>query len=147
MRKGIYGAATAATVAALGMFLTAGAAAAGDLTVTVKGAKPGGGLLMVGLYDSQAAFDSGRRSAGQQLPAVNDQAQATFADLPPGRYMAAVFQDADGDEKLSVNLFGVPVEAYGFAGDPPVTLGPPSFDAAAVTLGDAPVRLTATLTP
>jgi uncharacterized protein (DUF2141 family) len=130
MRKGIQG---TATVAALGILLTAGAAAAGDLTVTVKGAKPGGGALMVGLYDSQAAFDAGRRSAGQQLSAAAGGAEATFRNLPPGRYMAAVFQDADGDEKLSVNLFGVPVEAYGFAGDPPVTLGPPSFDAAAVT--------------
>lgn len=130
---------------------TATAAAAGDLTLTTRGVKPQNGALMIAVFDSAEAFTADRPFAAQRLaPAAGEitgEVRATFHGLPAGRYLLAVYQDADGDGKLSVNLFGVPVEAYGFGGDPPSRFGPPKFDAAAVTVGAAPVDVIATLSP
>lgn len=130
---------------------TATAAAAGDLTATTRGVKPQNGALMIAVFDSAEAFAADRPFAGQRLVpptgAVPGEVKATFHGLPAGRYLVAAYQDTDGDGKLSVNLFGVPVEAYGFGGDPPSRFGPPKFDAAAVTVGEAPVDVIATLSP
>lgn len=131
--------------------LWAGTAAAGEIRATVQGVRPGGGPVMAALFDSAESFAAGRRLAGQSLPPLGTAVTATFHDLPPGRYLLAVYQDANGNEKLDANLFGVPVEAYGFGGDPPAAFGPPAFDAAAVALtgaeAGAALSITATLTP
>lgn len=126
---------------------TATAAAAGDLTATTRGVKPQNGMLMIAVFDSAEAFAADRPFAGQRLDPASGEVRATFHGLPAGRYLVAAYQDADGDGKLSVNLFGVPVEAYGFGGDPPSRFGPPKFDAAAVTVGEAPVDVIASLSP
>lgn len=127
-------------------------AAAGELTATVRGGKPnsgtgGGGMIMIAAFDSAEAMAADRPVAGQRLSPAGGEVRATFHNLPAGRYLLAAYQDADGDGKLSVNLFGVPLEAYGFGGDPPSRFGPPAFDAAAVAVGDAPVDLIVTLKP
>lgn len=126
---------------------TATAAAAGDLTATARGVKPQNGMLMIAVFDSAEAFAADRPFAGQRLAPAAREVRATFHGLPAGRYLVAAYQDADGDGKLSVNLFGAPVEAYGFGGDPPSRFGPPKFDAAAVTVGEASVDVIATLSP
>ena len=123
------------------------AAAAGDLTTTTRGVKPQNGAVMIAVFDSADAFSAHRPFAGQRLVPTPGEVKAIFHGLPAGRYLVAAYQDADGDGKLSVNLFGVPVEAYGFGGDPPSRFGPPQFDAAAVTVGEAPVDVIATLSP
>lgn len=131
--------------------LSAAGASAGELAATVRGSKPGGGMIMIAAFASAEAMTADRPVAGQRLSpadgATGGDVRATFHNLPAGRYLLAAYQDADGDGKLSVNLFGVPLEAYGFGGDPPSRLGPPDFDAAAVTVGDAPVNLIVTLKP
>lgn len=127
--------------------LSAAGASAGELAATVRGSKPGGGMIMIAAFASAEAMTADRPVAGQRLSPSDGDVRATFHNLPAGRYLLAAYQDADGDGKLSVNLFGVPLEAYGFGGDPPSRLGPPDFDAAAVTVGDAPVNLIVTLKP
>lgn len=141
---------TIATMAAAAVLWT-GIAGAGEIRATVQGVRPGGGPVMAALFDSADSFAAGRRLAGQSLPPLAATVTATFHGLPPGRYLLAVYQDANGNEKLDANLFGVPLEAYGFGGDPPAAFGPPAFDAAAVALtgteAGATLAVTATLTP
>ena len=59
-----------------------------------------------------------------------------FSNLEPGRYAAIAFHDEDGDGKLGESFLGVPTEPYGFSNDVQGFLGPPTFDAAAMALGD-----------
>lgn len=113
--------------------LLAAPASAGDLQVTVTGARPAGPIRLM-LADSSAAFaarDGIRRAV---LPPVGGQARVTLTDLVPGRYAIAVFQDLDGDGELGT-LLGIPTEPYGFSNDAGGTVGPPGFDAAAFTMG------------
>ncbi len=127
--------------------LAATPAGAGELRATIANVKPQGGTVMVGLYASPDTYTREERTAGQQLSPTGRTLTAVFTGLPPGRYAVAVYQDADGDGRLSTNLLGVPSEPYGFSNDADATVGKPGFDAVAVTVGDGTTDITITLTP
>ena len=48
----------------------------------------------------------------------------------------AAFHDADGDGELAQNFVGMPTEGYGFSNGARGFMGPPSFEAAAVSVGE-----------
>lgn len=115
--------------AALG---TASVRAAG-LQVQVQQIVPGKGNLVVALYDKAQDFPHpGKGLAAKTEPASAESATLSFDGLAPGRYAVAAYQDANGNGKLDKNLFGAPTEIYGFSNDARGSMGPPSFDAAAV---------------
>lgn len=131
----------------LSLLLLTAPAAAGELRATVANVKPHGGTVMVGLYASPDTYTRDERMAGVQLAPLGGTVTAVFAGLPPGRYALAVFQDADGDGRLSTNLVGIPTEPYGFANNPAAAFGKPGFDVVAVTVGDGVTETAVALTP
>lgn len=56
-----------------------------------------------------------------------------------GAKAVAAFHDADGD--LATNFLGIPAEGYGFSNGAVGFMGPPSFEDAAVSVGDAVLSL------
>ena len=140
--------ALAAVVLLLGLGSTAWA---GDLKVTIAGVRSDAGTIMIGLYDTALGFDSAiKRSAEAGL--LNDPGRLAgvamraagchsivFPDLRPGRYAVIAFHDENDNGRLDENAWGVPIEGYGFSNDAHGFLAAPSFDAAAVTLGDETV--------
>jgi uncharacterized protein (DUF2141 family) len=108
-------------------------AMADDLTVEVKHVKPNAGVVVVGLYDKATDFPATEKGrAGQVVEATGDTAVVTFPSLATGRYAVAVYQDENRNGKLDKNFLGMPTEPYGFSNDARGSMGPPSFDAAAV---------------
>lgn len=89
------GAALLTLSAALAVPLAAAPALAGDLTVTVAGLKPKGGVVMIGLWDE--------RTFGRTQPLLTATADAggrgevtvVFTDVKPGDYAVNAFHDAD----------------------------------------------------
>lgn len=72
-------------------------------------------------------------SAGTAIP---------LGDLAPGRYAFFAMHDANGNGDLDRNFLGIPTEDYGFSNGARGVVGPPSFDAAAITVrGGAPTRV------
>ena len=59
-----------------------------------------------------------------------------FSNLEPGRYAAIAFHDENGNGEFDTSFIGVPTEPYGFSNDAQGFLGPPTFDAAAVVIGN-----------
>jgi len=59
--------------------------------------------------------------------------------LPPGEYAIAVIHDENANARLDT-FAGIPREGFGFSRNPPIRFGPPHFDRARFTVGDAPVR-------
>ena len=59
--------------------------------------------------------------------------------LPSGWYAVAIYQDKNGNGKLDRNVFGMPLEPYGFSNNAHGVMGPPSF-------GDARFQLTGSST-
>ena len=124
--------------------------AAGELRITIDGIRSTHGVVLIGLYDSPASFGKAVEASAEEgflvdpdrFAAVALRANAAlrsavvFSNLEPGRYAAIAFHDEDGDGKLGKNFLGVPTEPYGFSNDVRGFLGPPTFDAAAMALGD-----------
>ena len=54
-----------------------------------------------------------------------------FANLPFGRYAAAVHHDENQDGEVNVNSLGIPKEGIGFSNNPKILIGAPSFKKAA----------------
>ena len=123
---------------------------AGELRITVDGIRSAHGTVLIGLYDSPASFGKAVEASAKEgflidpdrFAAVALRANAAlqsavvFSNLGPGRYAAIAFHDENGNGKLDKNFLGVPNEPYGFSKNVQGFLGPPAFDAVAMTLGD-----------
>ncbi len=116
-------------------------ALAADLAVEVQGIRSGDGRLFVAVHspETREAFPAGAGMvAALQQSARVGTIRFVLRDLPPGRYAVAAFHDENGNGDLDTNLLGIPSEGTGFANDPPSSFGPPDFESAAVSVGDAP---------
>jgi uncharacterized protein (DUF2141 family) len=111
------------------------AKAQGTLTVEVVLNKPeAGGQLMMLLCPSKEAYDKDEGCIPKMVKADGRTVRVTFTDVKPGTYAVKVFHDINSDRKLNTSWVGWPQEPYGFSNDAPVSMGPPSFKAAAVTV-------------
>jgi uncharacterized protein (DUF2141 family) len=108
--------------------LVALACKAADLSVEISGARDGGGLVNVTLYDAEADF---LRKAFQvrRVPAVAGKAVTLFQDLAPGAYAISAYQDVNGNGKLDMSWLGYPNEPWGFSNDPRPARRPDFADA------------------
>lgn len=64
-------------------------------------------------------------------------AQIVLKDVVVGEYAVSVLADRDGDERMTLNFFGLPSEYFGFGNDARVVLSLPSFESALVKV-DSP---------
>jgi uncharacterized protein (DUF2141 family) len=113
--------------------LTAAPAGAADLTIHVDDVKAAGGTIQVALYNSADTFM--KTVAGLGKTAATGQANTVvIKDVPPGEYAFALFHDANSNEKLDKNMFGIPTEDYAFSNNALGKMGPPTYDSARFTL-------------
>jgi uncharacterized protein (DUF2141 family) len=108
--------------------------ASADLTLTFPALASKSGKVMIAVYDSAQGWSSGKPARIAQASASDAEPAARIVALPPGTYAVRAFQDVDGDGKMGMNPFGMPVEPYGFSNDAKPNMGPPSFDAATFTV-------------
>jgi uncharacterized protein (DUF2141 family) len=130
-------------------------AAAAELVIVIHAVDSPEGELQIELYGVQqrATFpyaDRGvlaeARIRAQTLQPPGKEASVSFGDLAPGSYAVSVIHDANGNGDIDLNMLGIPIEGYGFSNGARGTIGPPSFDAAAVHVGPGePTRIEITL--
>ena len=143
----IRGAAAAAGLAAL-TTLGAAPATAADLVVEVRGIRSDAGRIYISIHAPREdeEFPSAKGMyAGLYQQAREGGLRFMLRDLPPGRYALNAFHDENGNGVLDTNALGIPTEGYGFANDAKAQFGPPTFEAAAVTVGDSPVAAAMTI--
>ena len=118
-------------------FLGAVPAQAADLTVVVSNISSNAGSVMVGLFDSAAAFPKtvtqGVLAAAAGRDAIG-RVTLVLRDLTPGTYAVSAYHDLNGNGQLDSNLMGLPTEPYGFSNNARGSFGPPSFQAASIVL-------------
>lgn len=105
---------------------------AAELRVTVSNGPSAPATLYLAVFDGAEAFANGQAAWSQKVEMVEGTAQWVFDNVPPGRYAVKSFADENGNAKLDTNLFGLPVERYGFSNNARGRMGPPGFEAAAV---------------
>jgi uncharacterized protein (DUF2141 family) len=120
-------------------FMFAGAcnAQAADMTVTVENIQDDSGQVLIGVFDSPSGFLKEARF-GKRIPAAErdggGRITVTFPGLQEGTYAVSAIHDRDGNEKLTMNIVGMPSEPLGFSGKGNPTFGPPAFTDAAFSL-------------
>jgi len=124
---------------------------AANLELTIEGIHSNAGEILIGIYDREDAFKSALDSSstksallpqpwrivGVSLRAKAGSQNIIFTHLPAGRYAAIAFHDENDNGLLDANALGIPTEGYGFSNDAHGLLGAPSFDDAAIQLGQA----------
>ena len=135
--------------------LGSGSGNASELVVVIQGVDSHEGALLIALYGVQqrATFPYTDRGAmaevhirAETLQAPGKQASVSFGDLAPGSYAVSVIHDLNGNGDIDLNMLGIPIEGYGFSNGARGSVGPPSFDAAAVRVGPGePTRIEITL--
>jgi len=108
-------------------------APAAPVTINVTGIKTNTGKVLVSIC-TKKQFGSSPCSYTIATPAQTGGVSVVFNNVAPGRYMAAAFQDLDGNGELKFTLIG-PGEPAGVSG--PQTLFP-EFDKAAFDVRTAP---------
>ncbi|WP_131113849.1 DUF2141 domain-containing protein [Lichenihabitans psoromatis] len=120
---------TAATVAVLAGGLSTAYAA--EVVVRVEGVTPSQTRVYVSLCTGGLEPDDCGNA--QVVGADSPTLQVRFANVPPGVYAVAAFQDLNGDGTLDRSPRGLPREPYGFSREAG-RMTSPRFDRAAFTV-------------
>ena len=119
----------AAAVAAL---MTASAAQAGDVTVTLTGVQARGGQVLVTLQTRDQFMQPAGFGQRVEAPAAGS-LTVTFMDVPAGDYALSAFHDENADNQMQSSAIGIPEEGWAMSnGD--ALMGPPTFDLVKVSI-------------
>jgi uncharacterized protein (DUF2141 family) len=131
-----------AAIIALTALATAPFAVAGPIKLNVTNIRNADGIIRCGLFSSAAGFrEPGREISEATARISGGKATCTFKAVPDGAYAVAVFHAEKNERKMDIGLFGKPKQGVGFSRNPSMTFGPPGFEAAAFTVGAAPISL------
>jgi len=122
--------------------LAAGSALAATVEVRVSGVTAKG-KVNVAVCDKARFLKQCAYSAS--VPAQAGETTVLVKDVPPGTWAVLAYQDENGNNELDRNLIGIPSENYGFSRDARGKFGPPSFEDAAIEVGEAPATATVRL--
>lgn len=100
-----------------------------SMVVVVKNVKEAKGKVSVALFNREDEF-MGKSLANQTTVAKTGEVQLTFENVIPGDYAISVMHDANENNELDSNAFGIPKEGFGFSNDAMGMFGPPSFEKA-----------------
>lgn len=113
----------------------------GVVTVMVSGVRSNAGHVLVAVCDKASFLEPSCRYTGR-VPASNGAVTVRIEGVPPGVYAAQAFQDENDNGRIDRTLLGIPREGLGFSNDAKMSFGPPSFEAAAFSLGPNGVSIT-----
>ena len=103
------------------------------------------GAIMLGIYDSEDAYNKGTPVNGARVVADKADVAAIIEGLPAGRYAIKAFHDIDGDGKMSSNPFGMPTEPFAFSNDAKGEMGPAKWADAAFDVTGATTKISITI--
>ena len=99
-----------------------------SLAIHVTGLKNQSSTLFVAVFDSAKGFPKPEHSRKTTtVPVTTDSVEFSLSLPDLATTGIAIFQDLNGDGKLTKNSFGLPIEPYGFSNNARSTFGPPSF--------------------
>jgi uncharacterized protein (DUF2141 family) len=99
-----------------------------SLAIHITGLKHQASTLYVAVFDSAKGFPKPEHSRETTtVPVTTDTVEFSLSLPNLATTGIAIFQDLNGDGKLTKNSFGLPIEPYGFSNNPRSTFGPPSF--------------------
>jgi uncharacterized protein (DUF2141 family) len=117
-------------------------ASAATVEVRVSGVSAKGNVH-VAVCDKERFLKQCAYSAS--APAQAGETTVVVKGVPAGTFAVLAYQDENDNNELDRNLIGIPKEAYGFSRDARGKFGPPSFEDAAIAVGEAQATATVRL--
>lgn len=96
-----------------------------SLTVTVDNVLNSNGHVLVGLH-TEETFMKGKGIQNAKAEIKDGKILVTFKDLDPGNYAVMVLHDENDNERMDMEMNGMPKESYGMSNNP-MLYGPPTF--------------------
>lgn len=97
------------------------------------------GKLYVQLFQGEENFKKGEAYNVAIVNAQQGSLSVTFNNVEPGDYAIRYFHDENNNRDFDNNMFGMPIEGYGFSNNATVNFGPPSYQQMTFVVADAPV--------
>ncbi|NBB23545.1 DUF2141 domain-containing protein [Porphyrobacter sp. SLTP] len=99
------------------------------------------GQIMLALFDSKEAYDSGAAPVTAiVVPVTGDTATAAIPNVLHGRYGFKIVHDVNGDGAMNTNPFGMPIEPFAFSNNAVGNMGPATWEAAAFDIAGPAVQ-------
>jgi len=119
------------------------AQATGKLTVQVDGVIAYKGYIEIAIYKSSKGFPSKIKQAfkNYRIKTSKLKEAAFTTQLPFGTYAIAIYHDANSNEKLDTNFFGIPKEKTGVSNNSNSNSMPSFYDAKFTFLADKTMHI------
>ena len=89
----------------------------GILVIKINNLKKNGGIVNIGLFDSEEGFDNQRPINGGIIRGSKDTLTYVFYNVPLGKdYAIGFYHDENSNGRMDTNFLGIPREPYGFSG-------------------------------
>ncbi|MDH5654738.1 MAG: DUF2141 domain-containing protein [Spirochaetia bacterium] len=100
-----------------------------EIRIKVDGIRSKNGKLMLAMYHDENNFTKNLRpAAAVQRMIFGKSTDVVFKGaFSPGEFSIAVFHDEDGDGTMKTSSGGIPLEGFGFSGNPPLSRGKPGW--------------------
>ncbi|MFH6955176.1 DUF2141 domain-containing protein [Pseudoalteromonas sp. XMcav1-K] len=105
----------------------------------IEGIQHDKGKLYIQLFKGENNFKKGEAHNVAIVNAKKGQLTVTFNDVEPGDYAIRYFHDENNNRDFDNNMFGMPIEGYGFSNNAPVNFGPPSYQQMTFIVSDVAV--------
>ena len=106
-----------------------------NMSVQINGFENTKGVCRVCLHSGEKTFPDDSKGAKCVVVQIEGQkAIATFTGLKAGKYALAAFHDANNNDQIDKNFFGIPKEGFAFSNDAMGTFGAPSFRQASLEM-------------
>ena len=89
----------------------------GSLLLRIDNIEQPGGMVWVGIYDSQSSFLNQEKAVlvqGEKIERAG-KTMLRLREIPYGTYAAALFYDENNNGVMEQNWIGIPLEPYGFS--------------------------------
>jgi uncharacterized protein (DUF2141 family) len=109
------------------------------ISVILTGIKSTKGSVRLALFDQAKGFPLIAKSALAlaEVPAQKGTVKIVLGPVASGKFALVAFHDLNDNNKLDVNLFGIPVEPYGASNNARGIMSAPQFDDAKFSHGDS----------
>jgi len=97
------------------------------IEISMSGFDNNDGKAMIALYNSEENYLE-KRLLGKAATIENQEARATFSDVPDGVYAISVVHDEDNNGKLNMVMGFYPSEETGASNNAPANFGPPTWE-------------------
>ncbi|RYV02754.1 hypothetical protein SOPP22_07785 [Shewanella sp. OPT22] len=100
---------------------------AGDVDFTINGIKQSDGAIYVALFKGEENYRNNLPYRAQQVNPSTHAADISFSRLPEGEYVIRYFHDQNSNQKMDMNLFGMPTEGFGYSNNAQPDMGPAKY--------------------